>query len=153
MPRPRKCRCVRWLPAVERFHPFGQPARGEVILGVEELEALRLADLEGKTHEEAAEAMRVSRQTFGRIIESARAKVAEALVSGKSIIIRGGTYEMEKREFKCVDCGNVWDVPFCEPRPEKCPKCGSTNFHRVGGPRMGRCMGRRGFGQCCQIDE
>ncbi len=125
---------------------------------VEELEALRLADLEGKTHEEAAEAMKVSRQTFGRIVESARAKVAEALVSGKSIIIQGGTYEMEKRVFKCVDCSNIWEVPFCtEPRPEKCPKCGSTNFHRVGGPCMGPGrgpgMGRRGFGPCCQVDK
>lgn len=145
MPRPRICRCVRALPIVDHFHPCGRPSSGQVILGVEELEALRLADLEGKTHEEAAGAMRVSRQTFGRIVESARAKVADALVSGKSIVIRGGVYEMAKREFKCVDCGYVWEVPFGTPKPDECPKCNSVNIHRVGAPRIAR----RGPAWCC----
>jgi rubrerythrin len=112
---------------------------------VEELEALRLADLEAKTQEEAADSMKVSRQTFGRVIGSARTKVADALVSGKSILIQGGSYEMEKREFKCADCGHVWEAPFGTPRPDECPECNSTNLHRIGGPRMAR----HGHGQCC----
>jgi predicted DNA-binding protein (UPF0251 family) len=62
----------------------------EVALSVDELEALRLADLEGLYHDGAAERMRVSRATFGRIVEAARRKVAEALVHGKALKIGGG---------------------------------------------------------------
>lgn len=64
------------------FRPIGRPARGlpAVRLGLDELEALRLADLEGLYHEQAAERMGVSRATFGRILASARGKVARALV-------------------------------------------------------------------------
>jgi len=145
MPRPRTCRCVRALPATERFHPCDRKPAGEVVLAVEELEALRLADLERKTQEEAAGGMRISRQTFGRVVESARSKVADALVSGKSILIQGGTYEMEKREFKCADCEHVWEVPFGTPRPDECPECNSVNLHRVDGPHMAR----HGHGECC----
>jgi len=139
------CRCIRSLPAADRFHPCSRISAGEVVLAVEELEALRLADLERKTQEEAADSMRISRQTFGRVIESARMKVADVLVSGKSILIQGGAYEMEKREFKCANCGNVWEVQFGIPRPDECPQCNSANFHRVGGPRMAR----HGHGHCC----
>ena len=146
MHRPTQCRCVQSLPAAERFHPCSQPARGEVTLAIEELEALRLADLEGKTQEEAAAGMRISRQTFGRIVESARHKTADALVTGKSILIQGGAYEMEKREFKCYNCDHEWEVPFGTPRPEECPQCNSTNLHRVGGP--GRA-GHGHHGRCC----
>jgi predicted DNA-binding protein (UPF0251 family) len=116
-----------------------------VVLAIEELEALRLADLEGKKQEEAAGQMRISRQTFGRVVESARMKVADALLSGKGILIQGGVYEMEKREFKCANCGHVWEVPFGTPRPDECPECNSENLHRVGGPRMAR----HGQGRCC----
>jgi len=145
MPRPIICRCVQLLPHANHFCPCDRQPTGEIVLAVEELEALRLADLERKTHEESAGIMRVSRQTFGRVLDSARAKVADALVSGKSILIQGGKYEMEKREFKCADCGHVWEVPFGSPRPDECPKCNSVNLHRVGGPHMGR----HGHGQCC----
>jgi predicted DNA-binding protein (UPF0251 family) len=145
MSRPRTCRCVKALPNADHFHPCNRQPTGEVVLAVEELEALRLADLERKTQEEAAGGMRISRQTFGRVVESARSKVADALVSGKSILIQGGTYEMEKREFKCADCGHVWEAPFGTPRPDECPECNSVNLHRVGGPHMAR----HGHGHCC----
>jgi predicted DNA-binding protein (UPF0251 family) len=62
----------------------------EVMLGVDEFEAIRLADLEGLYQEVAAERMGVSRQTFGRIVAAGRAKVAEALVKGKALRIEGG---------------------------------------------------------------
>ena len=142
------CRCVRALPSASHFHPCGRPPVGRVVLGVDELEALRLADLEAMKQEDAAERMKVSRQTFGRVVESARAKVADALVSGKSISIEGGAYEMEKREFKCADCGHVWEVPFGIPRPDECPECNSVNLHRIGGPQMAR----HGHGECCCHD-
>jgi len=145
MPRPRTCRCVQALPDADLFHPCNRQPTGGVVLAVEELEALRLADLERKTQEEAAGDMRISRQTFGRVVESARSKVADALVSGKSILIQGGAYEMEKREFKCADCSHVWEVPFGTPRPDECPECNSVNLHRVGGPHMAG----HGHGHCC----
>lgn len=56
-------------------------------LGLDELEAMRLADLEGHYQEEAAAVMGVSRPTFGRIIEAARRKVADALLNGKALAI------------------------------------------------------------------
>ena len=66
----------------------------QVALTVDELEALRLADLEGLYQEQAAQQMNVSRQTFGRIVEAARKKVADALVNGKALSIEGGPIEV-----------------------------------------------------------
>jgi predicted DNA-binding protein (UPF0251 family) len=59
----------------------------EVSLSLDELEAIRLADLEGLYHERAASEMDVSRATFGRILDAARRKVAEAIVNGKALKI------------------------------------------------------------------
>lgn len=89
MPRPKRCRWVSGRPAATFFKPRGIPmAELETIaLELDELEALRLADLEGRYHEKAAAAMGVSRQTFGRIIESARRKVADALLNGRALAI------------------------------------------------------------------
>jgi len=86
MPRPKKCRCVKCEPNAYYFKPRGIPLRlpEEVTLHLDELEAIRLADLGGLYQEQAAEKMNVSRQTFGRIIESAHKNVAEALVNGKA---------------------------------------------------------------------
>ncbi|AST56635.1 DNA-binding protein [Thermoanaerobacterium thermosaccharolyticum] len=66
----------------------------EVVLTVEEFEAIRLKDLEGLEQEECAEKMKVSRPTFFRIIISAREKVADALVNGKAIKVEGGNYKV-----------------------------------------------------------
>lgn len=94
MPRPRHCRYVERTPFVTYFKPRGIPLAelGEVSLSVEGLEALRLADLEGLTAEAAAQRIRVSRHTFGRILNSARRSVADALVHGRALRIEGGTY-------------------------------------------------------------
>ncbi len=66
----------------------------QVALTIDEFEALRLADLEGLYQEQAAEQMNVSRQTFGRILEVAHKKVADALVHGKALSIEGGSFEV-----------------------------------------------------------
>ncbi len=80
-------------PGYDYFKPRGVPLKRleEVALGIDELEAVRLADLEGLYQDAAAERMRVSRATFGRIVAAARRKIAEALVSGKAIRIAGGS--------------------------------------------------------------
>jgi predicted DNA-binding protein (UPF0251 family) len=66
---------------------------GEVLLTLEELEAIRLSDFEHLDQEQAAAMMGVSRHTYGRILADARSVVAEALVTGKAVRIRGGVYE------------------------------------------------------------
>jgi len=77
------------MPESNYFKPRGVPlsALEEVILTVDEFEAIRLADHEGLYHEEAAVRMSVSRATFGRILDSARGKVADAIVNGKALKI------------------------------------------------------------------
>jgi len=97
MPRPRKCRMVDAKPGVWLFKPQGIPARllDEVYLPIEGYEALRLADLEGLRQDEAAAKMKVSRQTFGRILADARRAVAEALIHGLALRIEGGDYRMQ----------------------------------------------------------
>ena len=96
MPRPRKCRMVDATPGVWLFKPQGIPARllDEVYLPIEGYEALRLADLEGLRQDEAAAKMKVSRQTFGRILSEARRAVADALTHGLALRIEGGDYRM-----------------------------------------------------------
>jgi len=92
MSRAHSPRRVRQLPGVTYFKPAGIPMRtlAEVALTLDEVEALRLADLTALHHEAAAMQMGVSRATFGRIVESARRKVADALLHGKALRLGGG---------------------------------------------------------------
>jgi predicted DNA-binding protein (UPF0251 family) len=62
----------------------------EVNLALDELEAVRLADLEGLYQEDAAKKMNISRQTFGNIINSAHKKIADVLLNAKALKIAGG---------------------------------------------------------------
>jgi predicted DNA-binding protein (UPF0251 family)/predicted Fe-Mo cluster-binding NifX family protein len=96
MPRPKKCRMVDAAPGVRLFKPQGIPARQleEIYLSFEGYEALRLSDLEGLRQDEAAERMKISRQTFGRILSEARKAVTEAVVRGLVLRIEGGEYRM-----------------------------------------------------------
>ena len=154
MARPRNCRRVGSIPGSTYFKPKGipLPVLEEVVLTVDECEAIRLADLESLYQEQAAERMKVSRQTFGRIIESAHKKVAEALVKGKALRIEGGEFEMAAmRTFACSDCQHSWGLSYGMRRPENCPFCKSGNIHRaeedkgyakeLGGGQV-RCCGR-----------
>jgi Predicted DNA-binding proteins len=94
MARPKQNRQVSTAPKITYFKPRGIPLVGleEVRLSVEELEALRLADLEALPCCEACRLMGVSRHTFGRVLNSARRAVAEALVVGKALRIEGGNW-------------------------------------------------------------
>jgi len=143
MPRPCCPRRVGAGPAVSWFKPAGVPLEGlpEVVLALDELEALRLADLEGLYQETAAARMNVSRATFGRIVASARRKVAAALVEGHALRIEGGPVEVvEERTFACAACGATCSAPHGTPRPAECPACRGRALHRVDG---GRGRGRR----------
>lgn len=100
MPRPRKARRVAAAPVVAFYKPQGVPMdllRG-VVLPVDGLEALRLADAEGIEHDEAARRMDVSRPTFSRLLAEARQIVATALVRGWALRIDGGDFRLESME-------------------------------------------------------
>src|SRR3989337_576356 len=156
MARPRNCRRVGFLPDSKYFKPRGIPLSEleEVVLTVDECEAIRLADLEGLYQEQAAEKMAVSRQTFGRIIESAHKKVAEALVKGKALKIEGGEFEMAAmRKFKCYDCQHSWELPYGTGRPENCPSCKSDNIRRAEEDKGYARGAGRGQGRCFRGTE
>lgn len=93
MPRPMKCRRVGFVPDMLCFKPAGIPMRDleDVELNLDELESIRLADMEGLYQEDAASRMGVSRQTFANILASARSKMAECLILGKALRVEGGT--------------------------------------------------------------
>lgn len=97
MPRPCCCRRISGKPAAGIFKPVGIPVREleEVLMTLDEFEAMRLADLEGLYQEQAARSMKVSRPTFSRIIDAAHRKLADAVVHGKALRIEGGTVEYE----------------------------------------------------------
>ncbi len=123
----------------------------EVILAVDEYEAVRLKDLEGLEQEQGAERMNISRPTFQRVLASGRRKMADALLNGKAIRIEGGNFEMAWHRFRCLN-GHEWDVPFEEMAggpPELCPDCSSTGITSVeqnayGWDRQGSGRHRRG---------
>ena len=145
MTRPIKCRRVSCEPKADYFKPRGIPLTmlEEAKLGVDELESIRLADLEGLEQEKAAARMKISRPTFGRIVERARKIVADAIVNGKALKIEGGDFVMaQKRKFLCADCGHTLEVPYGTGRPADCPKCQSKNIHRADeGRGSGLCGG------------
>ena len=95
MPRPFRCRRIEKLPVYRSFSPDDISAVESVFMTVDEFEALRLLDSEGLTQEVCAERMNISRTTVTSIYESARKKVADALVNGKRLLITGGHFEYE----------------------------------------------------------
>jgi predicted DNA-binding protein (UPF0251 family) len=103
VPRPFCSRRIAGRPAAPIFKPIGIPAVDleEIVMTLDEFEALRLADLDGFYQEQAAEQMKVSRPTFSRIIDSAHRKVADTLVHGKALRIEGGPVRTEARRRCC----------------------------------------------------
>ncbi|MBR4231748.1 MAG: DUF134 domain-containing protein [Oscillospiraceae bacterium] len=96
MARPQRCRRICSLPEYTHFEPVGRPpCDGEYIsLSLDEFEAVRLMDYEGCTHEQCASVMQISRTTATEIYESARRKLAEVIVSGRPLIIGGGSVRL-----------------------------------------------------------
>lgn len=96
MSRPFKCRRICFVPSVTYFKPAGIPLRllEENYISLEEVEAIRLRDLEHLEQVECAGKMNISRPTFQRVLASARRKVADSLLAGKALRIEGGNYEL-----------------------------------------------------------
>jgi len=141
------------MPQSNYYKPRGIPLSilEEVVLTIDEFEAIRLADLRGLYQEQAALKMRVSRPTFSRIIESAHKKISEALIEGKALKIEGGEIQMAStRKFKCKDCQYSWELPYGTGRPEKCPSCKSGDIQRAEEDRGYGRRGEKGQGGCCR---
>lgn len=140
---PYRKRRIQLPPRFVHFKPAGVPRRclEEVALTVDELEAVRLADLDGLEHLDASERMGISRTTFTRLIEKARRKIAEALIEGKDLVVEGGNVEFVNALYRCRDCGDVKTGPDNEDA-DLCPECGSTHIENLArccmGPRRER---------------
>lgn len=100
MPRPKCHRHVCGIPDKNYFKPRGIPAVDleEIVLHLDEFEAIRLADYKQLYQEEAAARMNISRQTFGRIIEGAHKKIADFLIHGKALKIEGDEVTLSETE-------------------------------------------------------
>ena len=170
MSRPKKERIVRFDPEVTYFKPRGVPlsSLGEVVLGFEELEALRLADLGEMNQNQAAGEMGVSQSTFHRVLTAARRKVSDALINGKAIRVEGGDYKMAPLGFGRGGGrggrGGRGRAPIGGGRGRMggplaagpggvcvCSSCGAEAPHQVGVPcnqakcpKCGAVMGRKG---------
>jgi len=119
---------VACLPQATFYKPRGIPLAllKNVTLTVDELEAIRLADFQGLYQERAAEKMNISRQTFGRIIESAHTKIADALVNGKALSIQGGSIRFDS---------TVADVADLTASPHRLRRRGGPSRHGCGPQR------------------
>jgi predicted DNA-binding protein (UPF0251 family) len=126
MPRPAKLRRISQEPHTTYFKPQGIPisALEEIVLTMDECEALRLADLDALSQEEAAEKMKISRATFGRIIEKARRTMVDALVHGKALLIEGGNVRIgNELAFQCKHCHRRWQFRSANVASKDCPQC------------------------------
>ncbi|MGY5865168.1 MAG: DUF134 domain-containing protein [Candidatus Thorarchaeota archaeon] len=130
MPRRKRHRFVHREPTVSVYKPAGIPAKEleEILLAVDEFEAIRLADYEGMNQREACTIMKISQPTFNRILASARNKVAQGLVEGQVLRIEGGRYVLGDGSggLQCTDCDYRLDMN--KDKRNACPNCGSSKL-------------------------
>jgi len=91
MAKTKKYRKISHIPNSFLFKPFGGKIKhiDELVLSIDEFEALRLGDVYNLKQKEAAKRMWISQPTFHRLLSSARKKIANAIVNGKTIRIEG----------------------------------------------------------------
>ncbi len=106
MARPIKWRKVCCMPEFNRFGPImhNRDNKDIVVMTVDEYETIRLMDHEGMTQEECSSAMGVARTTVQSIYGIARKKIAEALVFGLELHIRGGEVRLSEEEGRNCSC-------------------------------------------------
>ncbi|MFA6378329.1 MAG: DUF134 domain-containing protein [Candidatus Omnitrophota bacterium] len=106
--RPKKVRYIQKMPKVILFSPRGKPGRpDEILLSIDQYEALKLADFQGFDQTQGAIVMKVSRPSFGRILRSARKNVADALVNGKIIKIGIGDTQIGVRSKEFISMREI----------------------------------------------
>lgn len=133
MPRPKRYRKMNHPPVIQGFRPFGSPAvlKEAVKLLFEEYEAIKLADYENLSQEEAAGRMDVSRPTFTRIYEKARRKIARAFAETRSIVIEGGYVQFDREWYRCVSCESTFVVKDHDKEVHQCPVCTSEDVVHI----------------------
>jgi len=145
MPRRKKRRMVSAPPVYSSFKPIGV-RRNEihrVSLDLDEFEAIRLADYMSMDHSEASDEMEISRSTFSRLIETARKKIAQFIIEGKELYIKGGNIHFRGNLIRCNECGNMFSIGMGETMVV-CPNCKSENLlNLAGGYGHGRCCAER----------
>ena len=130
MPRPQKCRKICALPETVSFAPLKCPhhqcdkraslkeenpalqASLSVEMSLDEYETIRLIDLLCYTQEECALQMEVARTTVQAVYNTARKKLADVLINGKQLEIRGGNYTLCSHSTSC--CGQSRNKRPCE---------------------------------------
>lgn len=128
MARPKRLRRLAFSPPAHSFHPANEERcliqEEIIVLSMDEFEALRLADLECNSQEEAAKKMGISRATFGRIVESGRSKVAKALVYGHRLEITGGAFMFGRgKHLQCPRCRRRQLRDIGEREHVECRRC------------------------------
>ena len=129
MPRTKKWRKISFIPESNYFIPMGvkKSELEEIQLKLEEVEAIRLKDIEGMHQVDCAREMGVSRQTFQLILDEARKKTAIAITTGKAINISGGNYTYNICKYYCESCASEF-VQAYEKDYKTCPKCGESKL-------------------------
>lgn len=126
MPRPKRQRRMERPPGIKGFRPHGGKRKQQVVeLHYEEYEAIKLADYDGLSQEEASRKMDVSRPTFTRIYDKALKKIAKAFVEHREIVIEGGEVIFADDWFRCKSCDYVFRMPEKEKQIDQCAICGS----------------------------
>jgi predicted DNA-binding protein (UPF0251 family) len=141
MARPQDNRIVHEPPLFSEFKPLGIKGQDleQVLLTLDEYEAFRLADFNGLSHATAADEMEISRSTFTRLIEKARKKIADFMISGKLLTIEGGTVHFRNNIIRCQSCGHMFRTNIGITITE-CPACHSRHLiNLAGGFGHGRC--------------
>lgn len=147
MVRPRRLRRVCFCPRITRFGPknLSLCSCGKIDLTLDELESLRLSDVEGADQIKAAKMMKISQSTFQRTLKSARKKVSQSLIEGKFIQIERGNVSIPGFARKgrkegtlaagpggvCVCTNNNCSCEVSHQRGDacyekKCPECGAA---------------------------
>ncbi len=98
MPRPKRPRHITSRPIASEFKPAGIKSKEEIMLSLEEFEAIRLIDYEGMDQSQAAEIMNVSRQTVGRILKVGRYKLSKSIVEALRLKVSGGCYKIHRND-------------------------------------------------------
>lgn len=127
IPRDEIPRTIRCDPIYSYFKPRGvslSEVEGEVAITLEELEVLRLTDMEGLTQRGTGKKMGISQSTISRHIEKAHRKIAKALVHGLAIRL-----DNPADFFHCDSCDHTWPFPEDLTSVKRCEKCRSTDFH------------------------
>ena len=125
------------IAGIAPIREFPTPSDAER-LGLDEYEAIRLTDYERRSQEEAARAMGVSRPTLTRIVESARRKIAAALIEGTALAIEGGEVSFAEGGGYCRACRFVFDANG----DGRCPVCRSADIEDVSANDIGAIMAR-----------